>query len=79
MTILGINYAVESLKLHKKVKKEEIFFLVQNFTILLKTSPEYTQAGGLWEMHVIAKSDRLQRVECLFKGYFLNANWTVNS
>ena len=32
-------------KLHKKVKKEEIFFLVQNLTILLKTSPEYTQAG----------------------------------
>ena len=28
----------------------------------LKTSPEYTWAEVLWEMHVIAKSNRLQRV-----------------
>ena len=27
----------------------------------LKTSPEYTLAWGLWEMCVIAKSNRLQR------------------
>ena len=28
----------------------------------LKTSPEYTRAGGLWEMRGIAKSNRPQRV-----------------
>ena len=29
----------------------------------MKTSPEYTRALGLWEMHVIAKSNRLQWVK----------------
>ena len=29
----------------------------------LKTSPEYTQVGVLWEMRVVAKSVRLQRVK----------------
>ena len=33
----------------------------------LKTSPEYTRAGGLWEMRVVAKSVRLQRVKILLK------------
>ena len=30
----------------------------------LKTSPEYYLGRGLWEMHVIAKLNRLQRVNC---------------
>ena len=38
---------------------------------LLKTSPEYTRAGVLWEMRVIAKSNRLQRVNLLNTMYFL--------
>ena len=29
----------------------------------LRTSPKYTQTGGLWEMCVIAKSNCLQRVK----------------
>ena len=29
----------------------------------LKTRPEYTRGWGLWEMRVVAKSVRLQRVK----------------
>ena len=57
-------YTIHSLLMEMKQITESGFF------ILLKTSPEYTQAGVYWEMHVIAKSNHPQWVNKIQRNSF---------